>query len=246
MADGEEVKGKRDLFIARMREKYPDKEYDDDEALFGQINDDYDNYDNELNSMREREQVLTDSFTNDPRSAQFFVDMSKGRDPYVMIIERVGIDGMKEILNDPKKLKDFEDANQQYLERVAKNKELEKQWEENYVKTLDMLSQKQEELGLTDEQIDKVSLCVQGIINDGLLGIITPETFDLAVKALNYDEDVKNASEEGEIRGKNYKAEAMLRKPKQGDGMTHLSGANNTPSAKRGGNSIFDLADGAK
>ena len=45
MADNKEVKSKRDLFSDRMKGKYPDKQFDDDEALFGQINDDYDDYD---------------------------------------------------------------------------------------------------------------------------------------------------------------------------------------------------------
>lgn len=48
MADNKEVKSKRDLFSDRMKGKYPDKQFDDDEALFGQINDDYDDYDKRL------------------------------------------------------------------------------------------------------------------------------------------------------------------------------------------------------
>ena len=38
MADNKEVKSKRDLFSDRLKGKYPDKQFDDDEALFGQIN----------------------------------------------------------------------------------------------------------------------------------------------------------------------------------------------------------------
>ena len=40
------AKSKRDLFGERLKKKYPDRDYADDEALFGQINDDYDQYDN--------------------------------------------------------------------------------------------------------------------------------------------------------------------------------------------------------
>ena len=44
MAESEDVKGKRELFLAKLKEKYPDKEYEDEEQLFGQIYDDYDEY----------------------------------------------------------------------------------------------------------------------------------------------------------------------------------------------------------
>lgn len=45
MPNNEVVKSKRDLAMERIKAKYPDKSFDDDEAFFGQINDDYDDYD---------------------------------------------------------------------------------------------------------------------------------------------------------------------------------------------------------
>ena len=74
-------KSKRDLLGERLKKKYPDREYADDEALFGQIDDDYTDYDNQLNQYKERESRLTELFSKDPRSAQFITDMAKGNDP---------------------------------------------------------------------------------------------------------------------------------------------------------------------
>ena len=54
------AKSKRDLLGERLKKKYPDRDYADDEALFGQINDDYDEYDTELGQYRDRESRLTD------------------------------------------------------------------------------------------------------------------------------------------------------------------------------------------
>ena len=85
------TKSKRDLFGERLKKKYPDREYADDDALFGQINDDYDEYDNQLSQYKERESRLTDLFSKDPRSAQFITDMAKGNDPWLAVIERLGI-----------------------------------------------------------------------------------------------------------------------------------------------------------
>ena len=54
MAEEKQVKSRRDQFGERLKKKYPDREYADDEALFGQINDDYDEYDNKLSGYEER------------------------------------------------------------------------------------------------------------------------------------------------------------------------------------------------
>lgn len=246
MAENEDVKGKRELFLAKLKEKYPDKEYEDEEQLFGQIYDDYDEYDNDINKYREQQKVITDMFSKDPRNAQFFVDMKNGKDPFVLMIQRVGIDGVKDLLEDPDKAEEFSKANADYLARVAKSEELQNQWEENSKASLEMVKAKQDELGLTDEQVDSAWNFIRSIQDDGVIGVVRPEVFDMALKAINYEQDMLNAEEQGEIRGKNYKAEAMLRKPNNGDGVSHLSGANNKPTRGNKNNSIFELADGAR
>ncbi len=245
MAEEKQVKSRRDQLGERLKKKYPDREYADDEALFGQINDDYDEYDNQLNGYKAREGKLTDMFTRDPRSAQFITDMAQGKDPWASLINRIGIDGVKEMLDDPSKIEEFSASNKEYVDRMAKQKGLEEEWEKNMSATLSMLEQKQKELGLTDEQIDAAADWIKEVTNDAVVGIIKPETIDMALKAINHDADIAAASEEGEIRGKNAKAEAKLRKPSKGDGTPNLGGANNAPAPTKQKGSIFDIADGA-
>lgn len=55
MPNNTEVKSNRERYTERLKAKYPDREFADDEALFGQINDDYDGYDKELSGYKERE-----------------------------------------------------------------------------------------------------------------------------------------------------------------------------------------------
>lgn len=185
-------------------------------------------------------------FTRDPQSAQFITDMAQGKDPWASLINRIGIDGVKEMLDDPAKMEEFSKSNKEYVDRMAKQKGLEEEWEKNMKTTLSMLEQKQQELGLTDEQIDQAADLIKEITNDAVIGIIKPETIDMVLKAINHDADIAAASEEGEIRGKNAKAEAKLRKPKRGDGTPTLAGANNAPAPSRQKGSIFDIADGAR
>ena len=246
MDEEKQVKSRRDQLGERLKKKYPDREYADDEALFGQINDDYDEYDSQLSSYKERESKLTDMFTRDPQSAQFITDMAQGKDPWASLINRIGIDGVKEMLDDPAKMEEFSKSNKEYVDRMAKQKGLEEEWEKNMKTTLAMLEQKQQKLGLTDEQIDQAADLIKEITNDAVIGIIKPETIDMVLKAINHDADIAAASEEGEIRGKNAKAEAKLRKPNRGDGTPTLAGANNAPAPSRQKGSIFDIADGAR
>lgn len=246
MAEDKEIKSGRDRIGERLKKKYPEKEYADDETLFGQINDDYDEYENELSGYKEREGKFSDLLANNPQSAQFISDLANGRDPWASLIERIGIDGVKEMLEDPSKIEAFAASNKEYVERVAKQKSLEDEWGKNMKETLTMLEQKRDELGLTDEQIDAAADWIKEVTNDAVLGIIKPETLEMALKAINHDADVITAGEEGEIRGKNAKAEAQLRKPQRGDGVPTLAGANNAPAPSRNKGSIFDIADGAR
>ena len=54
MPDNNIVKSKRDTALERMKAKHPDRSFDDDEAFFGQINDDYDDYDERLADSQKR------------------------------------------------------------------------------------------------------------------------------------------------------------------------------------------------
>ncbi len=245
MAEEKQVKSRRDQFGERLKKKYPDREYADDEALFGQISDDYDEYDKKLSGYEERERSLVDMFNRDPRSAEFITDMAQGKDPWSSLINRIGLDGVREMLDDPSKIDDFAASNKEYVERVAKQKSLEEEWEKNMKSTLAMLEQKQSELGLSDEQIDAAADWIKEVTNDAVMGIIRPETIDMALKAINHDADIAVAREEGEIKGRNTKAEARLRKPVRGDGTPTLAGANNAPAPTKQKGSIFDIADGA-
>lgn len=226
VAEEQPPKSKRELFGERMKSKYPDREFADDEALFGQIGEDYDNYDAEIGRYKEREDKMTELFAKDPNSAQFFADMARGDDPWVGMLERLGADGITDIMNNPEKRAEYAAANKKYAERVAKSEELQREYDSNLAQSLGELERIQQERGLSDETIDAAYDMIMRISNDALVGKITPETVDLALKAVTHDAEVENARAEGEIAGRNAKIEEKLRKPKRGDGMPTMSGTN--------------------
>ncbi|MBQ2491629.1 MAG: hypothetical protein II539_08055 [Muribaculaceae bacterium] len=233
---------RRDQFNERLKKKYPDREFVDDEALYSQIDDDYNDYENQINDYKERESRITDLFAKDPQSAQFMADMANGEDPFIKVIERLGIDGVTDLLNDPSKKEKYVEANAKYLERVAKSKELDELYEKNFAEFLGMLEQMKQERNLSDETIDAAYDLIKKITNDAVVGKITPETMDMALNAINHDADVANARAEGTVAGRNAKIDEKLRKPMEGDGTPNLSGSNNMPTRRDTKRSIFDDA----
>ena len=228
--DNQQVKSKRDSTIGRLKSKYPDKEFADDEALFGQISDDYDDYDRQLGEYKDRERQLGDMFASDPRSANFLASWRNGEDPVVGLVRLFGTD-IKDALDDPEKQEEIATANKEFVERVAKNKQLEEEYQTNLGESLDVLDQFQQENGLSDDEVDNVMEFLAGIVRDGIMGKFTKESMDMGLKAVRHDSDVNTAEEEGEVRGRNAKITEKLRKRDEGDGTPNLNGKNaNTPS----------------
>ena len=225
MPNNTEVKSNRDRYTERLKAKYPDKEFADDEALFGQINEDYDGYDKQLSDYRDREKALSDLFASNPRSAAFLTDWRNGEDPIVGLIRKFG-DDFKEALEDPEKQEALAAANKDYAERIAKESEFEEQYQQNIQETLTTLERMQQEEGLSDDDIDKAMEFLISIMRDGLLGKFSPDSIHMALKALNHDGDVEQADREGEIRGRNTKIEEKLRKGGKSDGTANLAGKN--------------------
>lgn len=243
MADNEQLKSRRDKHLERMRTKYPDKRLEEDEEIFGQISDDYDNYEQEIAGYKGREKSLSDMFAADPRSAQFLVDMHKGKDPVLGLVRNFGIE-IKDVLEDPSMQDKIAEANKEYLDRVAKSKKLEEEYSANIEQTIETLRNYQQQQRLTDEQIDEVMNRIISVVNDGVMGKFAPETIDLFLKGINHDNDVAMASEEGEVAGRNAKITENLRKSQKGDGTQPLGGKNGETSRRNRG-SIFDLANEA-
>ena len=228
MADTKENRSKKELLAERMRGRYPDMNFDDEEAYYGQIYDDYEQYDQnarELDERRENERKLGDMFTSDPRSARLMLAWRDGDDPVIALLRMYGED-ILEAVNDPERQEEIAKANKEYLAKVSKEKEYEEQHQTNLTESLEMLAQYQNERGLRDDDIDTATGWLIKMAHDVMMGKFTPEMVDMALKAQNYDSAVAEAGESGEVRGRNARIEEKLRKPAKGDGTAQLDGKN--------------------
>lgn len=232
MADSTTVRSNRDKFSERMKNKYPDRQFDDDETLFSQINDDYDNYDKEVAGYKEREKAFSDLFTSDPRSAAFLTNWRKGGNPAIELVRMFGEDFVEE-LQDPAKQEEVAKASKEYAERVAKEKDFDEQYQKNISETYDTITAIQEDKGWIDEEVDQIMEFLINIMKDGILGKFSRESIEMASKAINHDANVEEAAHEGEVRGRNAKIEEKLKKSSRNDGTANLNGKNGGGKAQK-------------
>jgi hypothetical protein len=225
MADNKAVISNRKRYEERLRTKYPDKKFDDEEQIFGQINEDYDYYDNEIAGYREREKELSELFASNPKSAAFITDWRNGEDPVVAMIRKFG-DDFKEAIEDPEKQEALAAANKEYAERIAKEQEYENEYQKNIKETLQTLEMMQQEEGISDEEIDSAMDFLIDIMRNGIMGKFSSESVIMALKAIKHDSDVEQADREGEVRGRNSKIEEKLRKKGRNDGTVTLGSRN--------------------
>ena len=218
-------KSKRELLNERLAGKYPDKDFSDDEAFFGQISDDYDDYDNRISGFEEREGALSDLMTRDPRSAAFLTDWRSGEDPVVALVRRFGPE-IKDALEDEKQQEALAKASAEYYKQLTKAKELNEAYEKNWPETLQRFSTLIEQGVIKEDEVDDLFGIIRKIVDEGIVGIISEDTILLAQKALKHDTDVADAERAGEVRGRNTKIEEKLRTGGTGDGTAHLDGKN--------------------
>lgn len=211
-------KTRKEKFMERMRSRKPDLDFDDEEALYGAIDDDYSDMEGRLGRFTEESGKIKNMLASDPRSAVFLTEWAKGGNPLIKMVERYGDDFLA-ALQDPEKREEFAEAHRKWLDRVSENRKLEEQAEANLAETFSTLERMQKENGWSEQQTAKIFETANSIFVDGITNIIRPETFTMIANALNYDNAVSEAERLGEVRGRNEQIENRLRKSEPQPGM---------------------------
>ncbi|MBQ2857942.1 MAG: hypothetical protein IJB60_09250 [Bacteroidaceae bacterium] len=238
--ENKRVNSKKELLSQRMKDKYPDVNFDDDENLFGRINDDFDGFDNLIKDYKDRESKLAALFSDDPRSAEFLMNWMRGENPMVQLVKTFGTMGLKNMLEDENMLEEVAKANTEYLQKVAKAQKLEEQFEKNIEQSLKDV----ETLNESEEDIDNAVNWITRLVTEAQMGIYKPENIQMAIKAINYDRNLEEVAYEAEVRGRNAKIEEKMRQ--LGDGTPQLGSRNIKVKTTPKQGSIFDIAQEAK
>lgn len=216
------AKSKKDTFNERLLGKRPDLNIEDEEAYYGALSEDYDNYENENRSLTEEneryknnEKQIVDFATANRNNGMYLDDLMNGKDIFESAVSRHGYDGVLEYLQSEEAREKYRKADEDYRARLDKSKALDEEAEKNRIETDGALSKAIEEGKFSRED------CVKAIdflmdINDGLnVNICKVEWIEMALKAMNYDNAVETSREEGRQEGVNEGVEKQMRNRKK-------------------------------
>jgi hypothetical protein len=200
---------KRDAWRERYKKRYaPDAEDIDMES------DDY--YDN-LTSMSEKfdrlqgnEQQMNDLLASNPSFSDMIRDAKEGRSFFPSLVERFGADNIRQALEDPAVAEELGKANDAYMESVKQENADKETAQQNFEESANNIEQYAQEHNLSNEQVNEVLVKATDFAKDIFQGKISPEVIEMFHKSMNYDNDMQQAREEGEVKGRNENIQAQL------------------------------------
>ena len=212
----------RERYRSRYSAAHPDLNLDDEEAFYGQANQNLD----ELEGFRESNRQLGEAFDRTPLLAGLVLAAKEGEDPFSYLAENIGPDmDIRELANNPEFSKRMGDALAKFQENLAAGAKFQKEVGENYLKSMDALNEVVAEKGLSDD--DRVALIKklfgsvdpetkevieEGIIGNASKGIVPKEVWEAVLKAQNYDNDIAAATDKARATALNEKVQNGLKK----------------------------------
>lgn len=195
---------------------------DDDEALYGALEEDAAADEEELGSLRTRDQQMNEFLSQNPRGASLIASMRRDGNPVGQLVEDYGED-MVASMSDPEVRKSIVAAEARRLEKIAKDKEFADMAAANLEKSK---AARQE---LIDEGYDEAEVddAITGIVDRAvrnLMSDISREDIEGYLNLQNRDADLADAESRGEVKGRNANIGRELNQRKsQTDGMPAMA-----------------------
>lgn len=204
----------RERYRNRYSAAHPDLNLDDEEAFYGQANQNLD----ELEGYRESNRQLGEAFDKTPLLAGLLLSAKEGENPFTYLAEQIGPDAdIRELASNPEFGKAMGEALAKFQERQAASAKAQKEAGENFQKSMEALNELQQERGLSDE--DRIALVKRmfgetdeqgnvidyGIFGNASMGIVPKEVWEAVLKAQNYDSDIASATEKARATALNEK-----------------------------------------
>ena len=192
----------RDKYAAMWAEDNPDVDFENKEARYERMAKDRD----DLRSLKSSGRELSGVLSENRWMGAMFNDLRKnpGKNPLVWFAEN-GID-IRAALDDPEVMQQVTDAFNNWTQKQADGEAAERAQEEAIGKSLDELVALQKELGLTDEQVDRMwQHFWDDVFAPAFKGEVAKDTWTALLHAMNYDQDIANAREESAMQARNEK-----------------------------------------
>jgi hypothetical protein len=222
-------------FADKAKTAFPDREFASDDEINQAILEKYDELEGYHGKTSELLEKLSDILDAEPAIAAVLKDMIKGATFAEAISRNVDLDEITPIEGEP----DY-DLWANNLQERQKSKAEKEQQQKTMQENLDFsraeIAAFAEENGMSNEDASKFLGTVDELVGEVVSGKLTKKTLAKLKKAIDYDMDITQAAEMGEIKGRNAKIEAVradASKPK-GDGLPTLAGgqSESTPVEK--------------
>lgn len=203
--EGQQQPSAKERYRSRYSAAHPDLNLDDEEAFYGQANQNLD----ELENFRESNRLLGEAFERTPLLAGLLTAAKAGENPFAYLVENIGPDmDIRELANNSDFAETMGKALTTFQENQEKSKAKTKEIGENAVKSLQTLKELQQEMNLSDEACIKMANDFFGefdengnpVGKDSFLqnasnGIVTKGMWESLIKGRNYDGDIADATE---------------------------------------------------
>ena len=220
----------RDAYKQAFTEDSPDMDFEDKEARYSKMLDDR----NQLRNYRESGRQLNDMLNKNRWLAQVLQELANNPDTNpIEVMAQSGID-INEVMKD-------DETRQKVSDKLAayQQKQLEDEQEnETREKNLENSAKALQSLGLSVEEASEMwNSFFADIVDQALMGIVSPETWTMLMKAKNYDSDIKDASEKAAMKARNEKMQNNVKDYKQNlpPTLSQATAQTATPRKRKGG-----------
>lgn len=221
----ENEKGKpvgKEAFYAKIRESYPDEEFDDegtyDKAI--ELLDGLSKYKGDRSAIDEK---LKQEFEADPKLGAVFSEIVEGKAPFRAILAK---HYAPEDLTPQEGDEDFEAYQKGKADRmkgIEDEKAYQAKFQENLANAETVMQKFAEEKGMDEKGVLEFSQKIEKVLGDLGDGVLEPDTLSLFYKGLNYEKDTANAAEVAELKGKNAAIKDKMQQEPKGDGLPDTS-----------------------
>lgn len=205
--DTQEVAANKRKWFDNFSKRHSDIDQSDEEAYYGAINDDYDEYDERIKGYEDDNKRVKEMLEANPAFAQMLVEAHNGGNPW-KVLAQIGGEPLIELMKNPddeELAQNVLDGMNDYAEKVKEHSALEKEAAANAGPSIDAMLEVADENGMSDDQTNEMYKLWDTIQQGAIVNKVDKSTWELLAKAVMHDENVMAAETEGEMRGKNAK-----------------------------------------
>lgn len=172
-----------------------------------------------LSGYKETDSKIFEILDEYPELYAVVQDLIDGKPIEVALAANIDLEDITP-LPDEEMYAQYEEAKNTRKERKTKIETMRKEFDTNMEASRETIKEYFEEKGLFGETADDYAAFIDNHIAEYNRGIVTKEFLDLFYKARNYAKDIIEAEEQGAIKGKNAKVDAVReKKAAETDGM---------------------------